>query len=281
MSDGSNKTELAWTVKTGKLNNSERGAEVLFPSVSDAEWTKIRELAQNYAKIHLRSCPPVVISGSDKKLVFRLGHSAGKPVLIAESNNISSAECATYRDQLIAGAEIFHTQGLGFGLLDRRLLWKIDGAFLFVPAFWLPAFALVEMMQPGMPPEYVGGSTSSPSQAGDIYAIASFCFRALTGREYESSNPTLPGDIHSDLKGWDAVLDSALRKSPARRPISLQEWKASQPQQMALVYASAPLPPSIQTSPSPVSASSEPIPQSDPTTSTGSCKTLAEFEAEL
>ena len=249
-----------WTVRTGKQNNTEQGTEVLFSSTSDAEWAKIQELAQKYAQIHLRSCPPVTISSSSKKLVFRLGHSASKPVLIAGTDSVSSAECAIYRDQLINGAEVFHQQGLGIGLLDRQLIWKLDGAFLFIPAFWLPAFDNIEVSQTGMPPEYVSASNATISQTGDIYTIAAFCFRALTGREYDPNQPILPGDVRPDLKCWDAVLDHALRKSPARRIASFQEWKAIQPQQTSLAIPKSTLPavPASQPLSLPVSADISP-----------------------
>jgi hypothetical protein len=47
----------------------------------------------------------------------------------------------------------------------------------------------------------------------------------LAGKEYDPGNPVLPGDIRSELKDWDVVLDPALRRIPIRRPVSLEMWK--------------------------------------------------------
>lgn len=238
-----NDTKMSWSVKTGKLNTDEWGAEVSFRSVEEPTWSKIRDLAKSYAKarVHLRSCPSISVSNSEKKLVFPLGRFSGKPMLIAESKNISSAQCAAYRDQLIEGAEIFHRYHLGLGMLDRRLMWQIEGGFRFIPAFWLPAPGNLETPQAGMPPEYVGAAPPTPSQTGDIYAIASFCFRVLTGKEYDPTRPVLVGDLRSDLKDWDTVLDPALRILPVRRPASFREWKETWSRQKTAAPDPSPL----------------------------------------
>ena len=215
-----------WSVKTGKLRDNEWGTNIEFTSIDDAQWNTIVNLAKDYSKIRFRNCPTAYILESSHKIQFRFGPTANKPILVVESKNISPLECEFYRGRLIECAEAFHDHSLGFWLLDRQLIWKVDGTLLFIPAFWLPAFGIMKTPQTGMPPEFVGCPLLLPSPPGDIYAIASFCFRALTDKEFDSGNPALPSDIRPELKNdWDSILDPALRKTPTRRPASFEMWK--------------------------------------------------------
>jgi len=214
-----------WSVKSGKLSDNEWGTNVEFSHITDSQWNTIHKLVKTYTTARPGNCPTAYISESNRRIQFRFGHCDSKPVLMIQSGNIDPVECKLYLDQLIECAEVFHKYGLGFWWLDRQLLWKGNGKLLFIPSFWLPAFSSINSLQAGMPPEYAGSPTRPLSQAGDIYTIASLCFRVLTGKEFNPANPVLPSDIRSELNDWDSILDPALRRIPARRPTSFETWK--------------------------------------------------------
>lgn len=257
---------LPWSVRSGKMNNDEWGVEVLFSDVTDAQWTVLRDQGERYSRFHFRTCPPIHVSRSEKRFQFRLGHTFAKPKLVADSGRLSSAECGILRENLVACAEVLHKQMLGIWWIDRSLLWKIDGLFVFIPTFWFPAFSDRNMAfpvssLPGLAPEHSEFPSKEPSQTRDIYAIASVCFLALSGKEYDFNNPIVPNSQRSELGGWSSVLEPALRKVPSRRLTSFQEWMQSKP----VAATQAKQSPIRQPAPRPPQSPSPPVSRQNPT----------------
>ncbi|MDR1484425.1 MAG: hypothetical protein LBT09_06340 [Planctomycetaceae bacterium] len=234
-----------WTIQFGRTNSGDWAIDVVFNEATDKQWKAICTLAKQYAKFHSRLCPALTVFESNKIFRFNIGQATNKPVAF-ETCRLTSAECEILRNQLIQTAESLHKIGLGIWLLDRRLSFNVDGFFTVIPAFWLPVFSGTEIISSGLPPECAESNLINPNPVTDIYAIASLCYRVLTGKEYD--NATLPGDLFSELKKWDSVLDAALRKSPARRPQSFSIWQQNRPQ-----VQTTSIPPIIQ--PPPIVAS--------------------------
>ena len=199
-----NNPHSPWKVQLGKLNNDEWAADVTFAGLSDEQWAVVRSLAEKYAKFNSRVCPPVSVSDGNHRLRFRLGHAMEK---LQAVDKLSSVECEMLRNNLVGVCEGLHKHGLGLRYLDRELVWKVDGSFAFVPVFWLPALPEVVAKLPGIAPECTPETMAEPSTKADIYAIASFCYQSLTGREHDANDVVLPGDIDPTLRTWDTILD--------------------------------------------------------------------------
>ncbi|MGL6225180.1 MAG: hypothetical protein ACRC10_00975 [Thermoguttaceae bacterium] len=215
---------ITWTVEVTTRENNELWCEVKFQNITDSQWLQVRQTALTYSNIHLMECPPLTISFLNRSFQFHLGRADEARSRLMEAGQVSAEEGERLRLRLIECAEVFRRYNLRFGFFDRRLFWKKGDAWQFIPAFWLSACEHIKSTLMGLPPELGGPNHSAPSASSDMYAIASLCFRAITGKEYNPAQPQKPSEVDSDLSAWDSVLVPALQTEPGERPSTIMAW---------------------------------------------------------
>ena len=178
---------LPWHVRVDQADDGNWVAEVTFPNLPSSVLMGIAQSAERYQQIsrpQLATC--YTIPEDPARLFFVVGKALeARPVQILENPSctaLSEPECRLLAGDLADSAQTLHRLGLGLWVVDPRLLWKVKGKHLFVPAFWLP---LTGGAGAGRLAPEIAGTSELPAfdLRSDIFTIAFNLYGyTLTGR---------------------------------------------------------------------------------------------------
>lgn len=217
---------LPWSVEFVDDADGWWGVELGFDGVGAEESRTLSRFFQYYHSCAFDGLPRIAQGRRAGTMLFLFPPRREAPQLVFSHAPVSREAACVLQDTLVATAETLHAGNLGMWTVDPRMTFYLEGVCRVVPAFWLPAFASREEMYPGTAAEW---RESDPQPRADIYAIASACFFAVSGKQHNAGDSARPGDVLPAAAPWDPILEPALRVFSSPGPYGVREWVGASP----------------------------------------------------
>ena len=230
---GANASQLAaeaplpWSVEPiSDETGGWRGLELAFKGMQPGENQALSRYFQYYLSCAFERLPRIALGKRPGSIQFIFAPHREAPLDFFSRAPLALEQVTMLRDTLKDTAERLSAKRLYMWTIDPRLAFYADGKFHVVPAFWLPALATRGENYPGAAAEW---READSQPRADIYAIASACFLAATGKRYQPGDECLPRNIFPPADPLSVVLGPALRFFSQPGSCNPADWIGHQP----------------------------------------------------